>query len=67
MNVTELIEILKDEHPDREVLIDASRANTGTKELRPVYEVVVLRVESGERFLVLSHAIEEGEKLEDED
>jgi hypothetical protein len=67
MNVTELIEILKDEHPDREVLIDASRINTGVKELRPVYDVVVLRVESGERFLVLSHAIEEGEKLEEED
>jgi hypothetical protein len=67
MNVTELIEILKDEHPDREVLIDASRINTGVKELRPVYDVVLLRIDSGERFLVLSHAIEEGKTLEEED
>lgn len=67
MNVTELIDILKDEHPDMKVLIDASRINTGVKELRPVCDVVLLRIDSGERFLVLSHAIEEGKILEEDD
>lgn len=61
MTVTQLIEILKDEHPDRKVLIDASRLGTHHKELRPIYDVVILKIDTGEKFLVLSHGIEEVE------
>lgn len=61
MNVTQLIEILKDEHPDMKVLIDASRVGVRHKELRPIYDVVLLKIDTGERFLVLSHSIEEVE------
>lgn len=65
MNVTQLLEILKDEHPDRKILIDASRMGSSKKELRPVFDVVVLRIETGEKFLVLSYGIEQEEEEEE--
>lgn len=66
MDVTQLIEILKDEHPDMKVLIDATRIGATMKELRPIYDVVLLKLEKGERFLVLSHSIDETETEEEE-
>ena len=65
MDVTQLIEILKDEHPDMKVLIDATRMGSTTKELRPIYDVVLMNLETGEKFLVLSHSIEEEEMYEE--
>jgi hypothetical protein len=66
MNVTQLIQILKDEHPDMKVLIDATRIGSRMKELRPIYDVVLLKLEKGEKFLVLSHSIDETETEEEE-
>ena len=66
MNVTQLIQILKDEHPDMKVLIDATRIGSRMKELRPIYDVVLMKIETGERFLVLSHSIDEDDDLEEE-
>jgi hypothetical protein len=66
MDVTQLIQILKDEHPDMKVLIDATRIGSRMKELRPIYDVVLLKLEKGERFLVLSHSIDETETEEEE-
>jgi len=66
MDVTQLIEILKDEHPDMKVLIDATRIGATMKELRPIYDVVLLKLDKGERFLVLSHSIDETETEEEE-
>lgn len=64
MDVTQLIEILKDEHPDMKVLIDATRVGGKMKELRPIYDVVLMKIETGERFLVLSHSINEEKEEE---
>lgn len=61
MDVTQLIEILKDEHPDMKVMIDATKIGGKMKEIRPIYDVVLMKIETGERFLVLSHSIEEVE------
>jgi len=66
MDVTQLIEILKDEHPDMKVLIDATRIGATMKELRPIYDVVLLKLDKGEKFLVLSHSIDETETEEEE-
>jgi hypothetical protein len=66
MDVTQLVEILKDEHPDMKVLIDATKVGSRMKELRPIYDVVLLKLEKGERFLVLSHSIDEDDDLEEE-
>jgi hypothetical protein len=66
MDVTQLIQILKDEHPDMKVLIDATKVGSRMKELRPIYDVVLLKLEKGERFLVLSHSIDETETEEEE-
>ena len=66
MDVTQLIQILKDEHPDMKVLIDATRIGSRMKELRPIYDVVLLKLEKGEKFLVLSHSIDETETEEEE-
>jgi hypothetical protein len=67
MDVTQLIQILKDEHPDMKVLIDATRIGSRMKELRPIYDVVLLKLEKGEKFLVLSHSIDEDDDLEEEE
>ena len=66
MDVTQLIDILKDEHPDIKVLIDATRTGAKTKELRPIYDIAIVNLETGEKFLVLSHEIEETEIEEGE-
>jgi hypothetical protein len=66
MDVTQLIQVLKDEHPDMKVLIDATRIGSRMKELRPIYDVVLMKIETGERFLVLSHSIDETETEEEE-
>lgn len=65
MDVTQLIEILKDEHPNRKVLIDATKIGGKMKELRPIYDVVLMKIDTGEKFLVLSHGIEEVEMEEE--
>jgi hypothetical protein len=65
MDVTQLIQVLKDEHPDMKVLIDATRVGATTKELRPIYDIVLMNLETGEKFLVLSHSIDEVEMEEE--
>jgi hypothetical protein len=65
MDVTQLIQVLKDEHPDMKVLIDATRVGATMKELRPIYDIVLMNLETGERFLVLSHSIDEVEMEEE--
>jgi hypothetical protein len=65
MDVTQLIQVLKDEHPDMKVLIDATREGATMKELRPIYDIVLMNLETGEKFLVLSHSIDEVEMEEE--
>lgn len=65
MDVTQLIEVLKDEHPDMNVLIDATKVGATMKELRPIYDIVLMNLETGEKFLVLSHSIDEVEMEEE--
>jgi len=65
MDVTQLIEVLKDEHPDMKVLIDATKVGATMKELRPIYDIVLMNLETGEKFLVLSHSIDEVEMEEE--
>jgi hypothetical protein len=65
MDVTQLIQVLKDEHPDMKVLIDATRVGATMKELRPIYDIVLMNLETGEKFLVLSHSIDEVEMEEE--
>jgi hypothetical protein len=65
MDVTQLIQVLKDEHPDMKVLIDATKIGGKMKELRPIYDIVLMNLETGEKFLVLSHSIDEVEMEEE--
>jgi hypothetical protein len=65
MDVTQLIQVLKDEHPDMKVLIDATKVGATMKELRPIYDIVLMNLETGEKFLVLSHSIDEVEMEEE--
>jgi hypothetical protein len=47
------------------VLIDATRVGATMKELRPIYDIVLMNLETGEKFLVLSHSIDEVEMEEE--